>query len=98
MPIVVVATFATAPAFAEVKVNPSGPWRERINTCVALWERADDVQRGTMTYRQFTTKCVGGKTAFPHKTAAVCEDGTRSTGNAPEGACARNGGVAKWLN
>lgn len=96
--VVTLVSLVVAPAFAEVVVDPSWPWPERINTCVALWHRATPAHQGTMTYRQFTTKCVGGQTALPFKTDAVCQDGTRSTGNAPEGACARNGGIMEWLN
>src|ERR1051326_7847705 len=80
--LVVFLTLAAAPGFADVVVDPSGPWRDRIDTCVALWERGTVAQQGTMTYRQFTSKCVSGKTALPFRTEALCEDGTRSSGTA----------------
>ena len=96
--IVALIHVAVAPAFADVVVDPSWPWQERINTCVALWHDATPEQQGTMSYRQFTTKCVGGKTALPFKTKAVCSDGSASNGNASDGVCANNGGVAEWTN
>jgi len=91
------AGLTVAPALADVVVDPSAPWPQRINTCVAEWYRATPVQQGTMTYRQFTTKCVGGKTALPFRSKALCQDGTVDPGSEPGGACARNGGIAEWL-
>lgn len=84
-------------AVAGVVVDPFWPWPKRIDTCATLWFGATSAQQGTMTYRQFTTKCVGGKTALPFDTTAVCRDGARSAGDAPGGICADNGGVVKWL-
>ncbi|HUJ45855.1 MAG TPA: hypothetical protein VLV55_01885 [Rhizomicrobium sp.] len=95
---VVLLSAAIAPAFAGVAVDPNGPWPDRINTCVALWYDATKVEQGTMSYRQFITKCVGGRTAAPIKTNALCVDGTSGTGHTPGGACADNAGVAQWLN
>ena len=91
-------TLAAVPASADVVVDPQGPWPERINTCVDVWFGATLHQQGTMSYRQFILKCVGGRTALPVKTQAACNDGNSSTGNTPGGACAMNAGVAQWLN
>jgi hypothetical protein len=88
----------TAPTYADFVVDPGGPWSQRINPCAATWNDATSEQRGTMSYNQFIRKCVGGRTALPFKTRAVCEDGTRSAGDSPDGACVYNGGVAEWLN
>jgi len=54
--------------------------------------------RGTMTYRQFTTKCLQGKTARPIRTLAACRNGTTAPATASEGACAYDGGVDRWLD
>jgi hypothetical protein len=89
---------SAAPAYANLVVDPAAPWPQRINPCAAAWHEAAPEKQGTMSYRQFITKCVGGKTALPLKTKAVCEDNTTSNGDAPQGACAQNGGVADWLN
>ncbi|HEY4114123.1 MAG TPA: hypothetical protein VGM17_08690 [Rhizomicrobium sp.] len=99
MRIVLIATAAllAAPALAQPIVDPSAPWQDRMNVCVAEWNGATPAQRGTMTYRQFTTKCVGGQTALPIKTNAVCSDGNITPATSPDGACADDGGVARWL-
>ena len=96
--LITVINLTVAPAFADVTVDPNGPWPDRINTCVALWYGATVAEQGTMSYRQFITKCVGGRTAAPIKTRALCVDGTSSTGHTSGGACADNAGVAEWLN
>lgn len=51
-----------------------------------------------MTYRQFTTKCLEGMTAWPVASIATCRDGDLAPATAPGGACASEGGVAQWLN
>jgi hypothetical protein len=87
-----------APAHAQLVVDPRAPWPQRINPCAAAWNDAAPEQKGTMSYNQFIRKCVGGRTALPLKTKAVCEDHSTSTGDDPAGACVYNGGVAEWLN
>ena len=89
---------AAAPARADIVVDPSAPWPDRINPCAAAWNNATPEQRGTMSYRQFVQKCVGGRTALPFKAKALCADNSTSTGDTPEGACVDNGGVAEWAN
>src|SRR2546423_9217585 len=86
---------AVAPASAGIVVDPNGPWSQRIDPCAAAWNDAAPEQKGSMSYNQFIRKCVVGRTALPFKTKAVCEDGTRSAGDAPDGACVYNGGVAE---
>lgn len=85
-----------APALAQPVVDPAAPWQQRINTCVAEWNYATPAQRGTMSYRQFTTKCVSGQSALPTKTKAICTNGNTSAATSPDGACANDGGVARW--
>ena len=51
-----------------------------------------------MTYRQFTTKCLEGRTARPIDVLALCRNGTTAPATAPEGACAFDGGVDRWLD
>ena len=96
--VLAVAGLTLGPAYGDIVVDPNAPWSQRISPCAAAWRQAAPEKQGTMSYRQFITKCVGGKTALPVKTKAVCEDNTISDGDAPEGACAQNGGVAEWLN
>jgi len=50
-----------------------------------------------MTYRQYTTKCLQGQPARPINAVASCRNGTTSPATAPEGACAFDGGVDRWL-
>lgn len=51
-----------------------------------------------MTYRQFTAKCLQGQTAKPVETVALCRNGTTAPASAPEGACAYDGGVDRWMD
>jgi hypothetical protein len=51
-----------------------------------------------MTYRQYTTKCLQGQPARPINAVAACRNGTTSPATAPEGACAFDGGVDRWLD
>jgi hypothetical protein len=96
--LVTLLSVAAVPAYADLVVDPAGPWSQRINPCAAAWKGAATEQKGTMSYNQFIRKCVGGRTALPFKTRAVCADHSTSNGNAPDGACVYNGGVAEWLN
>ena len=96
--VIVLASLVVTPAFAELIVDPKAPWSQRINPCAAAWNGATPEQRGSMSYNQFIRKCVGGSTALPYKTRAICVDRTTSTGAEPEGACVNNGGVQEWLN
>ena len=97
--ILVLATgLVVTPAFAELVVDPHAPWPQRINPCAAAWNGATGEQRGSMSYNQFIRKCVGGSTALPFKTKALCTDRTTSTGADPDGTCVYNGGVKEWLN
>lgn len=93
-----------APALAAPSLAANGgpfdaaaPWRDRMMACVALWDGASVEERGAMTYRQFTAKCVEGKTALPIKTKAACRDGTTSLATASGGACAERGGISAWM-
>jgi hypothetical protein len=95
--IAITAALLPAPALAQTAVNPLAPWQQRMNACVGIWNGATPAQRGSMTYRQFTTKCVGGQPALPIQTNALCHDGSVSSGTSPEGACANNDGVARWV-
>ena len=96
--LVLAAGLTVGPAFAELVVDPHAPWSQRINPCAAAWNGANSEHRGSMSYNQFIRKCVGGRTALPFKTKALCADRTTSAGDAPEGACVYNGGVQEWLN
>lgn len=96
--LVLAAGLVVRPAFADFVVDPKAPWSQRINPCAAAWNGASSDQRGSMSYNQFIRKCVGGSTALPFKTKALCVDRTTSTGAEPEGACVYNGGVREWLN
>jgi hypothetical protein len=70
----------------------------RMDACTAEWGATPAADRGTMTYRQFTTKCLQGKTARPIKALAACRNGTTAPATASEGACAYDGGVDRWLD
>lgn len=87
-------------AFAQSVIIPRTVpnFRERMNACVAEWNTTPVTGRGTMTYRQFTTKCLQGETARPVKTLAACRNGATAPATAPEGACAYDGGVERWLD
>jgi hypothetical protein len=87
-------------AFAQSIIIPHTVpnFRERMDSCVASWDSTPAADRGTMTYRQYTTKCLQGKTARPIKTLAACRNGTTAPATAPEGACAYDGGVDRWLD
>jgi hypothetical protein len=87
-------------AFAQSIIIPHTvpDFRERMDACTAEWGVTPAADRGTMTYRQFTTKCLQGKTARPIKTLAACRNGTTAPTTASEGACAYDGGVDRWLD
>jgi hypothetical protein len=87
-------------AFAQSIIVPHTvpTFRARMDACVGKWEITPPADRGTMTYRQFTTKCLGGKTASPIKTLAACRNGTTAPATAQEGACAYDRGVDRWLD
>jgi hypothetical protein len=86
-------------AFAQSLILPHNVpnFRERLSTCVGKWEATPVSWRGTMTYRQYTTKCLQGQPARPINAVASCRNGTTSPATAPEGACAFDGGVDRWL-
>jgi hypothetical protein len=92
---------SSAPPSSDVtmpgKTMTNASFEQRMNSCVAGWSQAPGSDRGTMTYRQFTTKCVSGKSALPVNSTAACRDGSNASGASPAGACAENGGVAAWL-
>ena len=92
----VMATGALAQSIIVPHTVPN--FRARMDACVGKWDTTPAADRGTMTYRQFTTKCLGGKTARPIKTLAACRNGTTAPATAPEGACAYDGGVERWLD
>ena len=92
-----VGSFASS-ALAQNVVVSAATFHQRMNSCVAAWKDTPTADRGTMTYRQYTTKCLSGKTATPIKTSAQCQDGAMAPGTAPEGACANDGGVVRWVN
>src|SRR3954451_16458618 len=94
--VAVLAGVAVTPAASQNGIDTSGNFRERLNSCVGAWKEAAPADRGTMTYRQYTQKCVSGKPALPVKASALCEDGEVTSGAAPGGACASRGGVAEW--
>ena len=87
-------------AFAQSIIVPHTVpnFRTRMDACVGKWVTIPAANRGTMTYRQFTTKCLGGKNASPVRTLAACRNGTTAPATAPEGACAYDGGVERWLD
>jgi len=86
-------------AFAQSLIIPRNvpDFRERMSNCVGRWEATPTSARGTMTYRQYTTKCLQGQPARPIYAVAACRNGTTSPATAPEGACAFDGGVDRWL-
>ncbi|HEY1637674.1 MAG TPA: hypothetical protein VGF62_04045 [Rhizomicrobium sp.] len=89
-----------AEAFAQSIIipHPVPDFRERMNACVGEWNTTRSDERGAMTYRQFTTKCLEGQKARPIRTVAACRNGTTAPATAPEGACAYDGGVDRWLD
>jgi hypothetical protein len=89
--------FATA-ALAENAVISDATFHQRMNSCVVSWKEIPSADRGPMTYRQYTTKCLSGKTASPLKSLAQCQNGVTAPATSPEGACANDGGVAHWVN
>jgi hypothetical protein len=78
--------------------HPVPDFQQRMNACVGEWNRTPGDERGTMTYRQFTAKCLEGKKAPPIRTVAVCRNGTTAPATAPAGTCAYDGGVDRWLD
>jgi hypothetical protein len=78
--------------------QPVPNFRERMKDCVGEWATTPSDERGTMTYRQFTTKCLEGKKELPIRTVAACRNGTTAPATAPEGACAYDGGIDRWLD
>ena len=89
--------FATS-ALAQDAVISSATFHQRMNSCVISWKEMLSADRGTMTYRQYTTKCVSGKPAKPARSSALCRNGMIEPGTEAGGACASRGGVADWLN
>ena len=87
-------------AFAQSIIIPHTipDFRTRMDACTAEWGATPAADRGTMTYRQFTTKCLQGKTARPIRTLAACRNGTTAPATASHGACAYDGGVDRWLD
>jgi hypothetical protein len=78
--------------------QPTFDFRERLNACVADWNLTPAAERGSMSYRQFTTKCLQGQKARPISTIALCRNGATAPATAREGACAFDGGVDRWLD
>jgi hypothetical protein len=89
---------AEALAQSVIIPHPVPNFSQRMTGCVAKWNSIRPSGRGTLTYRQYTTKCLGGGTAKPIETVAVCRNGTTAPATAPEGACAFDGGVDRWLD
>ena len=88
----------TTSTLAQQSGLTTATFRERLNSCVAAWYKAPTDDRGTMTYRQYTQKCVSGKPALPINTSALCQNGEIALGSAPGGACSSGGGVQEWVN
>jgi hypothetical protein len=89
---------AEAAAQSIIIPQPVSNFRERMNDCVDVWTSTPSAERGTMSYRQFTTKCLEGKREPPIRTVAACRNGTTAPATALEGACAYDGGVDRWLD
>lgn len=89
---------AEAVAQTVIIPHPVSHFSRRMAACVGEWSRTPGDERGTMTYRQFTTKCLEGKKARPIRTVAVCRNGATAPATAPKGACAYDGGVDRWLD
>ena len=92
--------FGAAGAVAQSIIipHPVSNFRERMSACVGKWDATPSGERGTMSYRQFTTKCLEGKIAPPIRTVAACRNGTTAPATSPQGACAYDGGVDRWLD
>ena len=89
---------AEAVAQSLIIPRPVPNFSKRMNACATGWHATPASERGTMTYRQFTTKCLEGRTARPIDVLALCRNGTTAPATAPEGACAFDGGVDRWLD
>jgi hypothetical protein len=89
------ATGALAQSIVSTQAVPD--FQERIGGCIAEWNTTTTSERGTMSYRVFITKCLQGKLARPINAVAECRNGTTAPATAPEGACAFDGGVNRWV-
>jgi hypothetical protein len=78
--------------------RPAPNFEGRLNACVADWHATAAADRGSMNYRQFTTRCLEGGHAKPVDTVALCNNGTTAPATAAGGACAYDGGVERWLD
>jgi len=94
-----IAFFAASALANSVETpHPVANFHQRLSACVAEWNLTPPAGRGSISYRQFTTKCLEGRTARPIDTVALCRNGVTARATAPEGACAFDGGVDLWLN
>lgn len=89
---------AEAVAQSIIVPRPVPNVRQRTTECVSEWNATPAAERGRMTYRQFTTTCLEGESLHPISAVAACRNGTTAPATAPEGACAYDGGVERWLD
>lgn len=89
---------AEAVARTIITPHPVGNFHERLNACAGEWNAVPPDERGSISYRQFTTKCLEGNREPPLRTVAACRNGTTAPATAVEGACAYDGGVDRWLD
>jgi len=96
--IFIVFIAAEAVAQSVVVPHPVANFHARMNACVAAWRATPSSEGGTMTYRQFTTRCLEDGQARPIETVALCNNGTTAPATASGGPCAYDGGVQRWLD
>ena len=89
---------AEAVAQSVIVPHPIPDFQPRMDRCVSQWNAATDAERGSITYRQFTTNCLQGRIAKPVEAVALCRNGTTAPATAAGGACAYDGGVERWAD
>jgi len=70
--------------------------------CAAAWKTMPAVDRGDMTLKEWSAKCLKpaywiGEYGAPSYTIAICKDGHFSRRKNPPHRCAHHGGVQTWL-
>ena len=61
--------------------------------CAARWKSMSTLDRGTLTYQDYTRLCTKGKPTPPPRATAQCKDGTYSTSAGARSRCSGHGGV-----
>lgn len=91
-----------AAAIAALAILPGHA--DTMKNCAAAWDAMTPAAKAQTSYKEYSTTCLKKgsgagltSTSAPAGATGQCKDGTYTSAKTHSGACAKHGGVAKWL-